>query len=214
MEEAWLQALAQVKIYLCGTTEMAFRVPKAERHRLIEPVRMRFGAARHGCAGTDMWIRDIERMTRLVRPYRKDGIAVEPAPRAPNHGFTRRPTATDALVEMAGRLPSWDSIRITARSPSITKLPGYWKRYGSSSPHHAPDTPTIPLGGVQERRSRVQTYGLCPTPPHGAGLVNDFCANHLNPYVNFHRQCFFLETITVPRGRSAGAIATRNMKTL
>lgn len=88
MEEAWLQALAQVKIFLGGTAEMAFRVPKAERHRLIEPVRKRFGTARHGWAGTDVWLRDIERMTRLVRPYRKDGIAVEPAPRAPNHGFT------------------------------------------------------------------------------------------------------------------------------
>jgi hypothetical protein len=29
----------QVKIFLGGTAEMAFRVPKAERHRLIEPVR-------------------------------------------------------------------------------------------------------------------------------------------------------------------------------
>jgi len=109
MEEAWLQALAQVKIFLGGTAEMAFRVPKAERHRLIEPVRKRFGTARHGWAGTDVWLRDIERMTRLVRPYRKDGIAVEPAPRAPNHGFTRRLTATDAavLAEMAVRLASW-----------------------------------------------------------------------------------------------------------
>jgi hypothetical protein len=50
--------------------------------------------------------RDIERMTRLVRPYRKDGIAVEPAPRAPNHGFTRRLTATDAAV-LAEMMSVW-----------------------------------------------------------------------------------------------------------
>jgi len=149
----------------------------------------------------------------LVLQERK---AVEPAPRRPNHGFTRRFTATDVAVlpEIIDvRLPSWDSIRITARSPSITKLPGYWKRYGSSSPHHAPDIPTIPLGGVQERRSRAQTSGLCPNSPHGAGLVNDLCANHLNPYVNFHRQCFFLETITDAKSEGAQARSLEEMKT-
>jgi hypothetical protein len=175
MEEAWLQALAQVKIFFGGTAEIAFRVPKAERHRLIEPVRKRFGTART--------------QPRLHPPSYRHG-----------RGRAGRNGCPFGIL---------DSIRITARSPSITKFPGYWKRYGSSSPHHAPDTPTIPLGGVQERRSRAQTSGLCPNPPHGAGLVNDFCSNHFNPYVNFHRQCFFLETITVPRGGSADAIATR-----
>ena len=48
MEEAWLQILAQVKVFLDGTAEVAFQVPKAERHRFIEHVRKRFGAARHG----------------------------------------------------------------------------------------------------------------------------------------------------------------------
>lgn len=73
MEEAWLQTLAQVKVFLDGTTELAFRVPKAERHRFIEPVRKRFGAARHGRAVKGVFLGDIERMTLLVRPYRKDG---------------------------------------------------------------------------------------------------------------------------------------------
>jgi hypothetical protein len=73
MKEAWLQTLAQVKVFLDGTAEVAFRVPKAERHRFIEPVRKRFGAARHGRAVKGVFISDIERMTLLVRPYRKDG---------------------------------------------------------------------------------------------------------------------------------------------
>ena len=73
MEEARLQALAQVKVFLGGTAEGAFRAPKAERHRFIKPVRKRFGTARHGWAGKGMFLGDIERMTMLVRPYRKDG---------------------------------------------------------------------------------------------------------------------------------------------
>jgi hypothetical protein len=38
MEEARLYTLAQVKAFLNGTAEGAFRVPKAERHRFIEHV--------------------------------------------------------------------------------------------------------------------------------------------------------------------------------
>jgi len=193
-----------------------FSVPKAERRRFINPVLKWFGAGRHGRAGKGVFLGDIERMTRLVRPYRKDGIAVEPAPRTPNHVFTRRLTATDAavLAEMDVRSPSWDSMRITARSTSITKSPGSWKRYGPSSPHHAPDTPTISLGGVQERRSCAQTSGLCPNSLHGADLVNDFCSNHLNPYVIFHRPCFFSETIMNAKGKECGHDGYEEMKTL
>lgn len=51
MEEAWLQTLAQVKAFLDGTAEVAFRAPKAEWHRFIERVLKRFSAARHGWAG-------------------------------------------------------------------------------------------------------------------------------------------------------------------
>ena len=47
IEEAWLQTLAQVKAFLDGTAEAAFRVPKAERYRFIERELKRFGAARH-----------------------------------------------------------------------------------------------------------------------------------------------------------------------
>jgi hypothetical protein len=34
-----------------------------------------------------------------------------------------------------------------------------------------------------------------------ASLVNAFCRDHLNPYVNFHRPCLFAETITDAKGR-------------
>ena len=39
-------------------------------------------------------------------------------------------------------------------------------------------------------------------PQHFAALVNAFCREHLNPYVNFHRPCLFAETITDAKGRS------------
>jgi hypothetical protein len=43
--------------------------------------------------------------------------------------------------------------------------------------------------------------GYSHIPQRFAGLVNDFCRDQLNPYINFHRPCLFAETITDARGR-------------
>jgi hypothetical protein len=43
MKEARLQTLAQVRAFLDGTTEIAFKVTTAERHSFIERVLKRFG---------------------------------------------------------------------------------------------------------------------------------------------------------------------------
>jgi transposase InsO family protein len=43
--------------------------------------------------------------------------------------------------------------------------------------------------------------GYCHIPQRFASLVNAFCRDHLNPYVNFHRPCPFAETITDAKGR-------------
>ena len=43
--------------------------------------------------------------------------------------------------------------------------------------------------------------GYSHIPQRFAGLVNDFCRNRLNPYINFHRPCLFAETITDAKGR-------------
>jgi len=43
--------------------------------------------------------------------------------------------------------------------------------------------------------------GYSHIPQHYATLVNAFCADHLNPYINFHRPCLFAETITDAKGR-------------
>ena len=44
--------------------------------------------------------------------------------------------------------------------------------------------------------------GYSHIPQRFASLVNAFCRDHLNPYVNFHRPCLFAETITDAKGRS------------
>ena len=43
--------------------------------------------------------------------------------------------------------------------------------------------------------------GYSHIPQRFASLVNAFCQDHLNPYVNFHRPCLFAETITDAKGR-------------
>lgn len=43
--------------------------------------------------------------------------------------------------------------------------------------------------------------GYSHIPQCFASLVNAFCRDHLNPYVNLHRPCLFAETITDAKGR-------------
>ena len=43
--------------------------------------------------------------------------------------------------------------------------------------------------------------GYSHIPQRFATLVNAFCHDHLNPYVNFHRPCLFAETLTDAKGR-------------
>ena len=77
MEEARLQTIEQVRAFLDGATEIAFRIPKAERYRFIERVLKRFGYASHGRVGKGVLLRYLVRLTglsrqqvtRLVRQY-------------------------------------------------------------------------------------------------------------------------------------------------
>jgi transposase InsO family protein len=43
--------------------------------------------------------------------------------------------------------------------------------------------------------------GYSHIPQRFASMVNDFCRDHLNPYINFHRPCLFAETFTDAKGR-------------
>ena len=55
--------------------------------------------------------------------------------------------------------------------------------------------------------------GYAQIPQHGASLVNAFCADCLNPYVNFHRPCFFPETITDANGTERTRYRYEDMNT-
>ena len=55
--------------------------------------------------------------------------------------------------------------------------------------------------------------GYAHIPQQFAEQVNAFCANHLNPYVNFHRPCFFPETITDAKGKERKRYRYKDMKT-
>ena len=55
--------------------------------------------------------------------------------------------------------------------------------------------------------------GYAHIPQHCASLVNTFCAEFLNPYVNFHRPCFFPETITDAKGKERKKYRYEDMMT-
>ena len=55
--------------------------------------------------------------------------------------------------------------------------------------------------------------GYAHIPQYCASLVNAFCSDYLNPYVNFHRPCFFPETITDAKGKERKRYRYEEMKT-
>ena len=67
MEEARLQTIAQVRAFLDGATEIAFRVAKTERYPFIERVLTRFGYASQGRIGKGVLLRYLARITGLSR---------------------------------------------------------------------------------------------------------------------------------------------------
>ena len=124
MEEVRLHTVAQVKAFLDGTSEGAFRVPKTERYRFIERVLTRFDYARHGRAAKGVLLRYLARMTRLsrqqvtrlVRQYRQDGV-LSPRHGVPRHAFPRRFTAMDVAM-----LAEMDALHGTVSGPATKKL--------------------------------------------------------------------------------------------
>ncbi len=354
MEEARLQTLAQVRAFLGGTTEGAFRVPKAERHRFIARVLTRVGYARHGRADKGVVLRYLahmtglsrQQLTRLVRQYHQDGT-LSPRHRAPRHAFPRRFTATDVallaemdalhgtvsgpatkkLMERACRVfgdarferlaeisvshlynlrggtsyqrtrRHWTKTRPTGipigqrRAPQPNGRPGFIRidsvhqgdQDGVKGVYHinAVDSvtqfqlvatcekiseayllpvirqllegfPFVILGFHADNGSEYINYqvamlleklrieftksrprhsndnalaeskngavvrkhlGYAHIPQQFAEQVNAFCADFLNPYVNFHRPCFFPETVTDAKGKERKRYHYRDMKT-
>lgn len=356
MEEAKLVTLAQIKAFLEGTTEVAFRVQKEERNQFIERVFKRFGYAPHSRADKGVLLRYIERMTglsrqqvtRLVAQYRKAGTLPKHRQRnAPAKGFTLHYTladvallaeidvlhntlsgpATKKLMERAyqvfgdvrferlagisvshlynlrGSRPyqnkrrHWTKTNPTGvpiglrRAPQPDGQPGYIRidsvhqgdqdgvkgvyhinavdcvtqmqyvatcekiseayllpvieqlmagfpfailgfhsdngseyinyqvakmlkkllvEFTKSRPRHSNDNALAESKNASVVRKHL---GYAHIPQHCASLVNTFCAEHLNPYVNYHRPCFFPETITDAKGKERKCYRYEEMKT-
>ena len=56
-------------------------------------------------------------------------------------------------------------------------------------------------------------FGHAHIPQHWAPLINTFNQQHLNPYLNYHRPCFFPETRTDAKGKQRKYYLYSNMMT-
>jgi len=56
-------------------------------------------------------------------------------------------------------------------------------------------------------------YGYSHIPQRWAPLMNTFNQQHLNPYINYHRPCFFPETCTDDKGKERKIYRYENMLT-
>ena len=70
--------------------------------------------------------------------------------------------------------------------------------FTQSRPRHSNDN------GLAETKNGAvirKQLGYAHIPQCFATAVNTFCAEHLNPYLNFHRPCLFAEEITDHKGK-------------
>jgi hypothetical protein len=72
------------------------------------------------------------------------------------------------------------------------------EEFTKSRSHHSNDNAQVESKNGAIVRKHL---GYTHIPQRFATLVNTFCRDHLNPYVNFHRPCLFAETITDAKGR-------------
>ena len=72
-------------------------------------------------------------------------------------------------------------------------------RFTKSRPRHTNDN-----GLVETKNGSVvrKQLGYAYIPQRSAELINEYNRNFLNPYINFHRPCFFPVTVIDPRGKS------------
>ena len=98
---------------------------------------------------------------------------------------------------------SWVFTSTTAPRTSITTSPSCSTSCSSrSSPSRAHATATTMRWSNQRTPQSCEKHlGYSHIPQRFASLVNAFCRDQLNPYINFHRPCLFAETITDPKGR-------------
>jgi len=82
--------------------------------------------------------------------------------------------------------------------------------FTKSRPRHSNDN------GLAETKNGAivrKHLGYEHIPQRFAARVNSFCQDFLNPYVNFHRPCFFAETLTDLKGKIRKRYLLKNMMT-
>lgn len=70
--------------------------------------------------------------------------------------------------------------------------------FTKSRPRHSNDN-----GLVETKNGAIvrKVFGYGHIPQHSAAKVNLFCQDYLNPYINFHRPCYFPSTSTDAKGK-------------
>ena len=82
--------------------------------------------------------------------------------------------------------------------------------FTKSRPRHSNDN------GLAETKNGAMVrkhLGYSHIPQHFAHEVNAFCQDFLNPYVNFHRPCFFAEILTDEKGKTRKQYRLKDMMT-
>ena len=82
--------------------------------------------------------------------------------------------------------------------------------FTKSRPRHSNDN------GLAETKNAAivrKHLGYSHIPQHWAGEVNAFCQDFLNPYVNYHRPCFFAEIVTDEKGKTRKKYRLKDMMT-
>jgi transposase InsO family protein len=82
--------------------------------------------------------------------------------------------------------------------------------FTKSRPRHSNDN------GLAETKNGAivrKHLGYSHIPQRMASEVNAFCREFLNPYVNFHRPCFFAETVTDAQGKTRKKYRLKDMMT-
>ena len=82
--------------------------------------------------------------------------------------------------------------------------------FTQSRPRHSNDNG---LAETQNGAIVRKHLGYSPIPQRFAVDVNTFCQEFLNPYVNFHRPCFFPEAITDAQGKTRKRYRFKDMMT-
>ena len=82
--------------------------------------------------------------------------------------------------------------------------------FTKSRPRHCNDNALVEAKNGSIIRKQ---FGYVHIPQKYAARINRLCRNYLNPYLNFHRPCFFPESFTDKKGKERRRYPYKNMMT-